>query len=143
MDERPTKKPRKKPRDESNETAMNEIPTKRGKVDYSNVGTEDINSYRGAVVDVFISHCYKIRSEVNGIMMDFASRVFSAHFIPSQDMEFAIIFEQFKTGFESCRSISEIQQRYKRFIDILLDIGGPVGDTGKEIEAELTNLTGK
>ena len=139
MDERPTKKPR----DESNETAMNEIPTKRRKVDYSNVGIEDINSYRRAVVNVFVSYSYKIQAEVKGIMADFAGRAFAAHFIPSQDMEFTSIFEQFKTGFESCRSISEIQQRYKCFIDILLDIGGPVGDIGKEVEEKLSNLTGK
>ena len=143
MDEIPTKKPRKKRRDESDETAMNEIPTKRRKVDYSNVGTEDINSYRRAVVGVFISHSYKIQAEVKAIVMDFAGRAFAARFTSSQNMEFASIFEQFKTGFESCRSILEIQQRYQRFIDILLDIGGPVGVTGKEIEEELTNLTGK
>ena len=122
---------------------MNDIPTKRRKVDYSNVGTVDINSYRRAVIDVFVSYSYKIQSEVKGIMVDFAGRAFAAHFISSQDMEFASIFKQFKTGFESCRSILEIQQRYKCFIDILLDIGGPVGDTGKEIEEELTNITGK
>ena len=75
--------------------------------------------------------------------MDFAIKAFAAHFTSSLNMEFASIFEQFKTGFESCRSISEIQQRYKRFIDILLDIGGPVGDTGKEIEEKLSHLTGK
>ena len=109
----------------------------------SNTETEDIKSYRRAVVDVFVSYSYKIHSELKSIVVDFAGRAFSAHFISSQDMEFASIFEQFKTGFESCRSISEIQQRYKCFIDILLDIGGPVGDTGKEIEEELANLTGK
>ena len=76
-------------------------------------------------------------------MKDFASKAYAAHFISSLNMEFPSIFEQFKTGFESCRSISEIQQRYKCFIDILLDIGGPVGDTGKEIEEKLSNLTGK
>ena len=109
----------------------------------SNTETENISSYRRAVIDVFVSYSYKIYFELKGIMVDFAGRAFAAHFISSQDMEFASIFEQFKTGFESCRSISEIQQRYKCFIDILLDIGGPVGDTGKEIEEELTNLTGK
>ena len=111
---------------------MNEIPTKRRKVDYSNVGIVD-NSYRRAVVGVFISYSYKIHSKLKAIMVDFVGRAYAAHFIPSQDMEFASIFEQFKTGFESCRSISEIQQRYKCFIDILLDIGGPVEDIGKEI----------
>ena len=58
-------------------------------------------------------------------------------------MEFSSIFEQFKTGFESCRSILEIQQRYKCFIDILLDIGGPVEVVGNEIEEKLSNLTSK
>ena len=76
-------------------------------------------------------------------MEDFASKAYSEGLISSLSMEFASIFEQFKTGFESCRNISEIQQRYKRFIDILLDIGGPVKDTGKEIEEKLSNLTGK
>ena len=109
----------------------------------SNTETEDINGYRRAVVDVFVSYSYEIHSKLKGIMVDFASKAYSAHFIPSQDMEFASIFEQFKAGFESCRSILEIQQRYKCFIDILLDIGGPVEDTGKEIEEELSNLTGK
>ena len=62
--------------------------------------------------------------------------------ISSLLIEFASIFEQFKTGFESCGSISEIQQRYKCFIGILLDFGGPVGDAGKEIKEKLSNLTG-
>ena len=122
---------------------MDERPAKRRKVDYSNVETEDITSYRRAVINVFVSHYDRIRSVLKGNMEDFASKALSAHFISSQLMEFLSIFEQFKTGFELCRSILEIQQRYKCFIDILLDIGGPVGDTGKEIEEELTNLTGK
>ena len=108
----------------------------------SNVETVDITSYRRSVIDVFVSQYDRLRSVLKGSVEDFASKAYSAHFIPSQDMEFASIFEQFKTGFESCRSISEIQQRYKCFIDILLDIGGVVRVVGKEIE-ELTNLTGK
>ena len=94
---------------------------------------------------VFSSHTVTkfSENEVKAIMMDFASRAFAAHFTSSQDMEFPSIFEQFKTGFESCRSISEIQQRYKCFIDILLDIGGPIEDVGKDIEEKLSNLTGK
>ena len=109
----------------------------------SNTETEDITSYRRAVVDVFFSYYNRIRNVLKGNMEDFTSRAFSAHFISSQNMEFAIIFEQFKTGFESCRSISDIQQRYKCFIDILLDIGGPVKVVGNEIEEKLSNLTGK
>ena len=108
----------------------------------SNTQTMDITSYRRAVIDVFVSHYDRIRSVLKGNMEDFASKALSAHFISSQLMEFPSIFEQFKTGFELCRSISEIQQQYKRFIDILLDIGGPVGVIGKEIEEELANLTG-
>ena len=76
-------------------------------------------------------------------MEDFAGRAYAAHFITSPFVEFPSIFEQFKTGFESCRSISEIQQRYKCFIDILLDIGGPVGDVGNEIKKKLENVIGK
>ena len=109
----------------------------------SNAETEDINGYRRAVVGVFISYYDRIRTVLEENMVSFVSKVYSKQLISSQDMEFASIFEQFKTGFESCRSISEIQQRYKCFIDILLDIGGPVGGVGKEIEEELTNLTGK
>ena len=139
MDERPTKKPR----DETNETAMNEIPTKRRKVDYSNVGIEDVNSYRRAVVGVFISYYDRIRTVLEENMVSFDSKVYSKQLISSQNMDFVSIFKQFKTGFESCRNISEIQQRYKCFIDILRDIGGPVEDTGKEIEEKLSNLTGK
>ena len=108
----------------------------------SNAETVDITSYRRAVVDVFVSHYSRIRSLLKGDVEDFASRAFSAHFISSQTMEFASIFDQFKTGFESCRSILEIQQRYQCFIDILLDIGGPVGDTGGKIKEELVKLTG-
>ena len=143
MDERPTKRPRKKPRDESNETAMNEIPTKRRKVDYSNIETGDINGYRRTVIGIFISHYDRIRNILKKNMMDFASKAYAAHFTSSLNMEFASIFEQFKTGFELCMSILEIQQRYECFIDILLNIGGPVEVAGKEINKELTNLTGK
>ena len=103
----------------------------------------DITSYRRAVVDVFVSHYDRIRNVLKGNIEDFTSKTFSARFISSQNMEFPSIFEQFTAGFESCRSMLEIKQRYKCFIDILLDIGGPVGDTGKEIEEKLSNLTGK
>ena len=109
----------------------------------SNTEAGDITSYRRAVIDVFVSYYDRIRNVLKGNMEDFTSKAYTAHFISTQNMEFAIIFEQFKTGFETCRSILEIQQRYKCFIDILLDIGGPVGDTGKEIEETLANLTGK
>ena len=109
----------------------------------ANTETEDITSYRRDVTDVFILYYNRIHSVLKGSMEDFTSRAYSAHFISSQNMEVANIFEQFKTGFESCRSILEIQQRYKCFIDILLDIGGPVEDTGKEIEEKLSSLTGK
>ena len=105
--------------------------------------TEDIASYRRAVINVFVSYYDRIRSVLKVKMEDFTSRAYSAHLISSQNMEFTSIFEQFKTGFQLCSSILEIQQRYQSFIDILLDIGGPVGDTGKEIEEELANLTGK
>ena len=103
----------------------------------------ETNSYRRAVIDVFILHYDRIRYVLKGNMEDFVSRVYAAHLISSQNMEFVNIFEQFKTGFKSCRSILEIQQRYKCFIDILLDIGGPVEVVGKEIEEKLSNLTGK
>ena len=109
----------------------------------SNTVTEDITSYRRAVIDVFVSHYDSTRSVLKGSMEDFASKALLAHFTSSQLMEFASIFEQFTAGFESCGSISEIQQRYKCFIDILLDIGGPVEVVGKEIEEILLNLTGK
>ena len=122
---------------------MDDRPTKKRKIDYFNAGTVDITSYRRAVIDVFVSHYDRLRSVLKGNMEDFASKAYSKQLISSLLMEFPSIFEQFKTGFESCRSISEIQQRYKCFIDILLDIGGPVGDTGKEIEEKLSNLTGK
>ena len=122
---------------------MDDRPTKKRKIDYFNAGTVDITSYRRAVIDVFVSHYDRLRSVLKGSVEDFASKAYSKQLISSLLMEFASIFEQFKTGFESCRSISEIQQRYKCFIDILLDIGGPVGDTGKEIEGKLSNLTGK
>ena len=105
--------------------------------------TVDITSYRRDVIDVFVLHYDRIRNVLKGDMEDFVSKAYAAHFISSLNMEFPSIFEQFNTGFESCRSILEIQQRYKCFIDILLDIGGPVGDTGKEIEEKLSNLTGK
>ena len=103
----------------------------------------DIKSYRRAVIDVFVSYYDRIRSVLKGNMEDFASKAYSTRLISSLLIEFASIFEQFKTGFESCGSISEIQQRYKCFTDILLDFGGPVGDTGKEIEEKLSNLTGR
>ena len=104
--------------------------------------TEYITSYRRAVIDVFISHYARIWSVLKRNMEDFASRAYSKRLTSSPLMEFSSIFEQFTAGFESCRSISEIQQRYKCFINILLDIGGPVADTGNEIE-ELANITGK
>ena len=109
----------------------------------SNAETEDIKSYRRAVVDVFVSYYDRIRSVLEENMVSFSGKAFAAHFTSSLIIDFASIFKQFKTGFESCRSILEIQQRYKCFIDILLDIDGPVKDTGKEIEEKLSNLTGK
>ena len=118
---------------------MEERPAKRQRI----YCPEDINSYRRAVIDVFISYYDTIRSLLEGKMESFAGKTYSNQLISSQFMEFARIFEQFKTGFELCRSSLEIQQRYKCFTDILLDIGGPVGVAGKEIEKKLSNLIGK
>ena len=109
----------------------------------SNTETVDITSYRRAVVDVFVSHYDSTRSLLEQNMVSFTSKAYEAHFISSLNTEFTSIFNQFKTGFESCRSISEIQQRYKRFVNILLDIGGSVAGVGNEIKEELANLTGK
>ena len=109
--------------------------------------TEDVNGYRRVVIDVFVSHYDRLRTVLKGNMEDFASKAYSEGLISSLLMEFASIFEQFKTGFESCGSILEIQQRYKSFNDILLDIGGPVADAEKKLEEKLkeklSNLTGK
>ena len=123
--------------------AMDERPAKRQRVDYSNSVTEDINSYRRAVIDVFVIYYDRIRSGLEGTMESFASKMYSNQLISSQFMEFSRILEQFKAGFESCGSILEIQQRYKCFTDILLDLSGPVGVAGKEIEEKLSKLIGK
>ena len=109
----------------------------------SNTETADTKSYRRDVINVFISYYDRIRLALKEIMEDFASKAYAAHLIPSLSLEFASIFEQFKAGFKSCRNILEIQQRYEHFIDILLDIGRPVEDVGKDIQEELAKLTGK
>ena len=137
------KRPAKRPGHESNNTTTDKENTKRRKVEYSNVETEDITSYRRDVIDVFVSYYDRIQSVLEGNMVSFTGKAYAVQLISSLNMQFPSIFEQFKTGFELCESISEIQQRYKCFIDILLDIGGPVGDTGKEIKKTLSNLSGK
>ena len=106
----------------------------------SNTETEDITSYRRAVIDIFVSYYDRICNTLKGNMEDFASRAYSKKLISSQLMEFSSIFEQFKARLMLCRSHLEIQQHCKCLTDILLDLGGPVSGVGKQIEE---NLTGK
>ena len=116
---------------------------KRQKRDDSNTETDNAKSYRRDVVHVFTSYFATLSSVIRGeTLKSFADKVFAAHLITSQTMEFASIFDQFKAGLELCGSVLEIRERCKCLTDIFVNLGGPLGDAGKEIEAKL-NLTGK
>ena len=115
---------------------------KRQKRNDSDTETDDIKSYRRDVVHVFNSYFATLSSVIRGeTLKSFADKAFAAHLITSQTLEFTNIFDQFKAGLKLCGSVLDIQRRCKSLTDIFMDLGGPLGDVGKEIEAKL-NLTG-
>ena len=78
-------------------------------------------------------------------MLSFANKAFAAGLISSSVMEninFSSIYEEFKVGLELCRSISEVQERWKTLTGILEDIGGPVGMAGRILNEKMSSLTG-
>ena len=115
----------------------------RQKRDDSDTETDDIKSYTQDVVHVFTSYFATLSSVIQEeTLKSFADKAIAAHLITSQTMEFTSIFDQFKAGLELCGSVLEIQERCKCLTDIFVNLGGPLGDAGKEIETKL-NLTGK
>ena len=111
--------------------------------DDSDTESDNIKSYRRDVVSVFTSYFATLSSVIQRETLKFfADKAFAAHLITSQTLEFTSIFDQFKAGLELCGSILEIRERCKCLTDILVSLGGPLEDAGKEIEAKL-NLTGK
>ena len=109
--------------------------------------SNDVNalrSYRRAVVDVIISYYAIFNSVLEGSMDSFASKAYAARLISSYMMtrDFASIFDQFKVGLELCGSILEVQKRWKILTDILVDLGGPVGVAGSDLNKKLSSLIG-
>ena len=104
--------------------------------------TENIKSYRRDVIRVFTSYYAALSSLIKGeTLKTFAEQAFSNKLIPSPVTDFWSTFDQFKARLMLCRSHLEIQQQYKCLIDILLDLGEPMSNVGKQIEEKLT--TGK
>ena len=106
---------------------------------------DSLRSYRRAVMNVFRSHYAILSSVLEGCMESFANKAFAASLISYSVMrtkEFASIFDEFKAGLELCRSILEVQERWKILIDILEDLGGPPCMAGRNLYEKLTSLNG-
>ena len=106
---------------------------------------DSLRSYKRAVVNVFNSHHAILNSVLENCMAPFAEHTFAAGLISISDMrtkKFASIFSQFIFGLELCGSILEVQKRWKILIDILEDLGGPPRMAGRNLNEELSSLTG-
>ena len=101
-----------------------------------------LKNYRRAVSDVFNLHYAMLISVLEGSMRSFASKVFEAGLIFMQNSDFFSIFQDFKIGLQLCGSISEVQERWKTLTDILEDLGGPASIAGRELNKQLSSLTG-
>ena len=104
-----------------------------------------LKNYRRAVSDVFNLHYAMLISVLEGSMRSFASKAFEAGLITFSSMQnsvFSSIFREFKISLEFCRSISEVQERWKTLTDILEDLGGPASIVGRELNKQLSSLTG-
>lgn len=112
----------------------------KSQIDDSKAETENVKSYRQAVIRVFSSYYATLSSGLEGTMKIFAEKAFSAQLITSQLLEFSSIFSQFKADLELCGSHLEIKERCKCLTDIFVDLGGPMKVAGKEIEEKLSYL---
>ena len=104
-----------------------------------------LRSYRQAVINVFNSFYANLSAAVKGAMESFAAKAFAADLISSPDMNnrtFYNIYQEFQAGLNLCRSILEIQKRWKSLTDILVDLGGPARMAGMYLNEELTKLNG-
>ena len=104
-----------------------------------------LRSYRRAVINLFTSHYADLNSVLESSMLSFADKAFAAGLISSSVMEninFSSIYEEFKVGLQLCRSISEVQERWKTLTDILEDIGGPASFVGRILNEKMSSLTG-
>ena len=104
-----------------------------------------LRSYRQAVINVFNSFYANLSAAVEGTMELFAAKAFAGDLISSPDMKnrtFYNIYQEFQAGLNLCRSILEIQKRWKSLTDILVDLGGPARMAGMYLNEELTKLSG-
>ena len=99
-----------------------------------------LRSYRRDVVDVFDSHYDKLCSVLKESMESFASKAFAAKLITDEvknEKKFSSIMSQFKARLECRNSDLEIQEDWKRYIEILEDVGGPAAIAGKDLATKL------
>ena len=108
--------------------------------DISFTERETLENYRKAVNNVFVGHYHKLNLLLGGSMKSFAEKALQAKLISFETMKdanFENIFSEFKAGLEWKSTISEIKRHFQRFIDILVDIGGPPEEAGKDLAAKL------
>ena len=104
-----------------------------------------LKSYRRAVKNIVTSHYSRLCSVLVGSMEEFASKAFAARLISwevMKDKNFSSIYHDFNAGLEFCVSISEVQKRWKILTHILEDLGGPASIAGRDLNKQLSSLTG-
>ena len=101
-----------------------------------------LKRYRRDVIKTFTSFYANLSAVLEGTMETFSNKAYSSGLISSSVMTFFNIYQEFKAGLELCRSISEIQERWKSLIDILEDLGGSPRMAGRNLYETLTNLDG-
>ena len=111
--------------------------------------------YKKAVVYIFTSQYANLSSILQGSIMTFAERAYSAGLISGPVKEatvqcthdqyskcFADIVNEFTGGFQLKRNIEDIMKHCRKLTQILEDLGGPVEDAGKELDTKLSTLVG-
>ena len=114
-----------------------------------------LETYKRAVVYVFISQYVYLKSVLEEAKNEFAEKALTAGLISFPVMRAAVrcshdqyskcfsdITNDLIIGLELMKSVEDIPNHCRKLTQILEDIGGPVAIVGRELDAKLSTLAG-
>ena len=107
--------------------------------------TMALRPYRIAIIEIFDSRFARLNSALQETIKPFVNRAFEAGLITEQvkdEKNFNSVIVEFKNGLEWCKSVTEIQDQCKSFVEILEDLRGPARMAGKDLRQELQKVFG-
>ena len=107
--------------------------------------TKALRPYKIATFKIFNSRFAKLNSSLQTTIEPFVNNAFEAGLINEQvkkEKNLNSVIDEFKAGFEWCKSVTEMKDRCRSFVEILEELGGSARMAGKDLHQELQKVFG-